>query len=354
MSTDIDALLRNPMGTSDEALAKMMAEAHGEEANETTDDASGAEPMDGGDTVQATQTADEPAQQPQGEPTPQGEAEPSNATVLTRDGKHQIPYSVLESERQRANRAAQEALAAQQLAQQERSQRELIERQLAELTARANAPTDAPKDGGKPVEDIISGDAIEAIREEAPELAAMFDQLVTKVRSLDADARASREAAERSQRELQEDRSRRAAEKVNEAIGNNPKLVYTRAEKPEVFNAIVEVDDWVRQQGWARDMTLDQRFAKSVAMYEAAHGQIDVPGHAKPEAPKQVSDAAAAAIAKASAAPVPNTLSDLPGGNLPPKSEAEAFGSLDAATMQARLMEMDPAQIDKLLARMPL
>lgn len=347
MSTDIDAILKDPLAASDADLAKMMAEAHGEDqAADPPEQPEGEAPQ--GDEPTAGKEA--------GQAEPQGVVEPVNAPIMTRDGKHQIPYSVLEAERRRANEASQRELAAQQLASQERSRSEALERQLAELSDKAKAVQEQAA-GGKTdttpgVESIISAEELEALRDDAPDLAAVFDRMKDAIVELQASATKSLETAERSQRELQDERNRRATEQVNEAIGNNPKLVYARAEKPEVFNAIVEVDDWVRQQPAFNGLPLGERFAKSVAMYEAAHGQINVPGHAKPDT-KTVSDAAAAAIAKASAT-VPNTLSDLPGGSLPPKSEVDAIGSLNTVDLQQRLMDMDPGQIDKLLARLSL
>lgn len=351
MSTDIEAALRDPLNVSEADLAKLIGEATGEEtgaAEDLTGDEGDSPPEQGSETEGAQATGkpegkqDEPA------------IDPANAEVLTRDGKHRIPYSVLEAERARAQEASRQAEAAQQLAQQEAAQRQVLERQLAELTQKAQS-VQAEAAGGKKdttadLEQIIKPDELDAIREEAPELAAVFDRLIDTVKSAQAQVAQANERVTQIESERQQEVQQRHRTLVESAIGNNPKLVYTRAEKPEVFNAIVEVDDWVRQQPFARGMSLEDRFAKSVAMYEAAHGAIEVPGNAKP-GPKTVSDAAAAAIAKASA-PVPNTLSDLPGGELPPKSDAEVVGAMNATDLTAKMMEMTPDQIDKLLARL--
>lgn len=346
MSTDIEAVLKDPMQVSDADLAKMMAEASGEDpATVEAPEPEGEDPpekeaQDAGETV-AKQ--DEPP------------VEPDNAEVLTRDGKNRIPYSVLETERRRAREATQAAEAARQLVEQERGRREVLERQLAELGEKAKA-AQAEAAGGKKdttadVEQIISADELGAIREEAPELAAVLDRMIEQIQASKSEATQARTRADEIEQQQQTEVQQRHAVMVDQAIGNNPKLVYTRSEKPDVFNAIVEVDDWFRQQPAARGLSLEERFTKSVAMYEAANGQIQLPGNAKPAA-KTVSDAAAAAIANAQGA-VPNTLSDLPGGALPARSDAEALAALNATDLTAKMMEMPPDQIDKLLARLP-
>lgn len=351
MSADIDALMKDPLSATDDELNRLMADAHGEEAEQPEPKADGEDPKpsdEGAPKGEAAgeQTDTDTAGDP-GEPT----VDPKNATVLTRDGKHQIPYSVLETERDRAARAEQEAQAARQLADTERAQREVLERQLAELNEKAKAVTREAQ-GGKPdttrdIAEIVSEEQLAAIREEAPELGAIFDSIVERIGSLQTENQRLEGIAQQSQEELQRDRAERARSAVEDAIGTNPKLVYTRSEKPEVFNEIVAIDDWVRAQPKFQRMSLPERFAKSVAMYEAAHGAIDVPGSARQDTPKPTDTAA-----KDSKPFVPNTLSDLPGGSLPPKSDAEAMAEMSAVDLQSKFMDMTPDQVDTVLARL--
>lgn len=340
MST-VDALLKDPLSASPEDLERMLSETDdGEEG--TTDETVGE------DVEAEAPEGDEAATPPAAEPEKE-----VPAPVATRDGKNHIPYSVLETARRTASEARQAASAAQQLADQERAQRQVLERQLAELNAAKTALQEGAATA-KPVEQIVAVDKLAAqlaaLREDgAPDLADMIETLAGQVKAAQDEARASKEAAERSQQQLQEDRARRVQEQVERAIGNVPKLVYVREEKPETFNAIVEIDDWARSQPAFKGLSLEARFAKSIAMYEAAHGVIELPGSAKPVVP-DVSAAAAAAIAKASRATVPNTLSDIPGGELPAKSEAEALESMNALDLQQKILGMDDKAIDKLLA----
>ncbi len=351
MSTDIEAALKDPLQVSEADLAKLMAEASGEDP--ATVEPEGREGE--GQPEQTAQGTDEAPAQREAQPGPNEPAE-QPADVLTRDGKNRIPYSVLESERRRAQEAAQRATAAEQLAQLERAQREVLERQLAELNEKAEAVTAEAAGGGKDatadVEQIIGADELDAIREEAPELAKVLDSLIGEIKTMRARADAANQRVAQMDEQRQQETLERHRDMVEKAIGNNAKLVYARSEKPDVFNAIVEVDDWFRQQPAARGLSLDERFAKSVAMYEAAHGHIAVPGNAKPVQQK-VSDAAAEAIAKAQGT-VPNTLSDLPGGAMPARSDTEAIGALSAQDLTARMMDMTPDQIDKLLARLSI
>lgn len=345
MST-VDSLVHDPMSVSDDDLNRLMAESDdGESAGDDQDEQAEVPESEAKEEPKAEAKKD--AEEP--EPAKEPEQQPS---VLTRDGKNQIPYSVLESERRAAREAKQATVAAQQLADQERAQRQILERQIAELTS-AKATLDSGK-AAKPVDQIIDADQIEALREDAPELAAVLSSLTERLKAQQAEIDANKQATERSQRELQDERSSRAQEQVERAIGNIPKLVYVRSENPEAFNAVVEIDDWARTQPAFKSMSLEERFTKSIAMYEAAHGVIDLPGSvAKPEPVKDVSAAAAAAIAKATRTTVPNTLSDMPGGSLPAKSDAETLGAMSAIDLQQKMLGMDDKAIEKLLASLP-
>jgi len=59
---------------------------------------------------------------------------------------------------------------------------------------------------------------------------------------------------------------------VEAAISANAKLRYLRSHRPEIFNEIVEVDDFVRSHPRARSLTLEDRFRRSVFIWEVLNG----------------------------------------------------------------------------------
>lgn len=348
MSTNIDAFLKDPLSISEDQMNALLAEQDGESVSAVEDSVEVEGEAEG--EVEAKQDGEKggtPATsqtKPEGEP--QGakvdEIDPSKAEVLTRDGKHTIPYSVLESERSGRK-------AAEQLAMQERAQRELLARQLEELQRQSKeTPTQTAAREAPAVGEVISDEQLNALKDEAPELAKLFEGLIGQISA--ANERAAR--AEEQARKVNDDlAARRMSEQermVEDAIGSNPKLLWVRAEKPEIFDEIVKVDDFFRQQPQAAGLTLSQRLAKSVAMYEAANAPIEVPGFAK---------AVTSQIGVKDAAPQqrgPSTLSDLPGGSIPPRSEADAIKDMDVNSLTQRFMEMSEKQMGDLLARLDL
>ncbi len=251
--------------------------------------------------------------------------------IQSRDGKHLIPFDVLQAERDRAARA---------------------EAQLAELNAKlATTQAAAAKGVADPspsVEDIIPADELETLKAEMPVLGATFEKLITEIKSL-------RTTAQQTSDKVVKDEQFETARRVQAAIDANPTLVYVQAKDPQTFDAICQVDDWVRTQPWAQSMSLEDRFAKSVAMYESAQGAIKVPGSATGDPKTPPADAASKkaqeAIEKAMASAGPNTLTDLPGGNPPPANDIEQATNMSAAALTQHFMQMDQAGMEKFLAK---
>jgi hypothetical protein len=180
------------------------------------------------------------------------------------------------------------------------------------------------------------------LKEEAPQLAKVFEGLIGKINELST-------VATRVQQSEQD----ATARTVQEAIDSIPKLAFVQSSDEERFNVIVQIDQWARQQAAFKDLPLTNRFEKVVAMYEAAHGQIALPASASGGA-KQPSDAkskADAAIAKALENAAPNTLTDIPGGNPPPANDMEAAQNMSGFALTDRFMQMTPDQMEKYLAK---
>lgn len=344
MSANIEAVLNNPLAISEADFERMLAEQSGEEVLETEGDELDADAVgaDQDDETGGTSTASEDAAtrvQAQGS---KGDAiDPSKAEVRTKDGKHSIPYSVLQ-------RARDEATAAQQLAQQERSTREALEAQIAELqqrnteTAEQAAARNAPA-----VAEIIDAERLEALREEAPELAGMLEALAKTAQAAEARAAAAERTAQEAQQREQSRAAAGARSQVEEAIANSPKLLWTRSEKPEVYNRIVDYDNFLRASDEGRSLDLPGRLAKAISMYEAVNGAIEVPGSARP-GPKKTTKTAEPEFR------LPSTLSDMPGGSAPARSDSEQIGDLSGMDLVQMMSKMTEAEQQSFLARVAL
>lgn len=331
-SEKLDAMLRDPLGMADE-LDSLTANATeetppAEETGEINAPTPSAEPK--------APEAKEPAkaETPDAAPTDQGTTDedgidPAKAVVLTKDGKHQIPYSVLQRQRERNL---------------------VLERQLEESNAKLASLAQAKETGkadSTPEIERLSEDELKALEDEAPTIAKVLrgqyeaiDQLQAQVQTVT--------------RKVVTDEQSRVRSAVDEAIDAVPKLAHVRETDVPAFNEIAAIDQMLRAQPRWAGKPMSERFAKAVAMYEAANGELRLPAGSdsgKGDLPDPKSKAREV-IEKAGAAH-PNTLTDLPGGNPPPRSEIEGLADLSGAALTNRLMSLkDPKDIDEFLSRL--
>jgi|GEM_PF-5023646 hypothetical protein len=96
---------------------------------------------------------------------------------------------------------------------------------------------------------------------------------------VDGQPSAGSTAAHSSKDDTSTDRHRSAAlQAVEAAIAANPKLAYLRQHDADTFGKIARIDTMLLEQpDWA-GRPLAERFDMAVRMYEAAYGQIDIPG----------------------------------------------------------------------------
>lgn len=345
---DLDAFLRDPMslpeGADLEALAGDSAGepqpgdapqgGQGEQANPTNQqgDSSGDAPGTGTDGGKSKTEGENAGSKPDG-------AE-EQAQVLSKDGKHLIPYEVLRAERERAARAE---LMVQDLA--------------AKLQADRDAAENGQKSGTRSLDQIVDKDVLAQLREEAPQVADIIDNLVQANKAMDEQLRTIRPAVEESEREQRVQQ----VMTVEDAIAANPKLSHLRANDPAAYNDVATFDQVLRQQPRWKDEPLDKRFDAAVRMYEAAHGAIDLPGNKQatpttPAAQPKPADTAkrvAEAVAKAAeSAAGPSTLSDIPGGSPAPVEQDDALSDMSSYALTQRFMDMTPEQIEAQLARL--
>ena len=238
------------------------------------------------------------------------------AGIASKNGKHVLPFGVLQAERRRADEAARRAAE--------------LERELADLKA-----------GKKP------GDEAEALTEE--EVAQMeqdFPEHGKKLRAVFEKAKSYEQRA-RAQPEHEADTSN----PIQDAIDQIPLLVDWQATDPEKFARAQEIDDVLKKSPKWRDKPIHERFAhvaKTVAEeYDIPVDDEPAPSTSKPgTAQRKTPDQAIANAPRAK----PNTLSDFKGGTIPDPDTR--IDRLSPVAQVDRWAGMTDDEIDAQLARM--
>ena len=340
---NLDAVLRDPLSMTDDALAALVGgddatTGAGQQsaADDAAANAAGAKPQ--GDTSGAAPGTGEGGAQHQGA-TQDAAGAQGEAVVQARDGKHVIPYQVLQQERERAIRA---------------------EQMVRDLTTKLEQDQAAAQQGkatkSLDLDQIVDPQLLEQLREEAPDVARRMDNLIDLAKSLSEQVDAGRPAAEEAETARREQQVQ-ALVSVEDAIQSIPKLAHLRDSAPEQFSEVAAIDTMLRANAAWKDKPLPERFDAALRMYEAGHGAIELPSQAnKAAATQQPADPAARvaqAVAKATAdASGPSTLSDIPGGQPAAVSEADAIAALSGSALTDRFMNMSPDEIEAQLARL--
>ncbi|WP_313619546.1 hypothetical protein [Achromobacter sp.] len=335
---NLDAVLRDPLSLSDDALAALVGgqEATTGAGTTTSDDdaAANAGGKPQGDISGAAPGTSEDGTQHEAAAAPQQ----GDAVVQAKDGKHVIPYQVLQQERERAIRA---------------------EQMVRDLTAKLELDQAAAQQGkatkSLDLNEIVDEQLLEQLREEAPDVANRMDNLIALAKRLSDQVDAGRPAAEEAEtarRELQV----QALVSVEDTIVSIPKLAHLRATAPAEFNEVAAIDTMLRAKPAWKDKPLEKRFGAALRMYEAENGEIELPDQAKAPPGQQPADQAArvaSAVAKATAeASGPSTLSDIPGGQPAAASATDAMTALSGSALTDHFMNLSPDEIEAQLARL--
>jgi hypothetical protein len=316
-----------------ERLAQEQAETAAKAAEATGDKAQSETKADSQPAAAKTDESTKPdaSATDDGSKTEGDKASDKDAVVLTKDGKRTIPYAVLEAERQRAN---------------------ALQARLTELNTKVAALEQQKETGTtdiSPDVEEIDAETMRDLEENAPTLAKTVKSLQARISQLNNQLGG-----------VIADKQQSTEKVVQEAIDSIPKIAYVQSTNTEAFNAIAGFDAILRSDPKFADLSLSKRFEKALGMYEAAHGQIELPESARQEDPtppandKAIDAAAKAAkaIAEAERKAEPSTLSDIPGGEPPSSGSLEDVANISAAALTAKFMNMTPDQISTYLARL--
>lgn len=279
-----------------ELLAKLLAEANGE--------------------IPAELVEPEPPKEPESAATSVVEDKEPDG-ILSKDGKHVIPYDALKSERQ-----------ARQSYQNQTAE---LQRQIDELKAGKAVNVDHAKA-------IMSDDQLEELKEYFPE---QYEAIVSQQEALNAAANKLAVVEQREQQRIA-DEARQVSLTVQEEIDNNPILSHWQRNNPEIWAECVALDNAIRSNPANEKLSMSERFDKvAKAMVQVHESPVSV------EPPKPAPTATVKADVKR---PPINSLSELKGGEAPEASDKEKLESMDANEISGMLMKMSPEQQSKWLA----
>lgn len=268
-----------------------------------------------------------------------------NAVILAKDGKHTISYDKLVQAREAAHaaQAAQQAMAAQL----EAANQKLAEMQ-AQAQARAEAgqaPTQADTNAAAAQAAIDAGVDPALFGDFSPEAMAkgvaqlVQAQVQARMAELDAKLQPIQQQTARSATEVHLS-AIYSAHPDADSIVESQEFAAWKSTQPGVVRAAL---DAALTTGSTNDVI------EVFSAFKAATGQAAVPTAATAKA-GQISpaQAAKAAIARA-AAPMPASISDIPGGRAGPTNVLEAMENMNGPEMLSAMNAMTPEQIDAYL-----
>lgn len=256
--------------------------------------------------------------------------------VVSKDGKHVIPYSVLEQERKRAQDAElRESELKQQLAEEQQKESR-AERQLQMLTAQLQKngldPEVLPEDFK--LTDEMKDQLVDDFGQAGKALVAMY-------------ARMEQSGATTQQPTQSPQQDAGSGDPLMDAIARNETLEGWRTGNTAAWETAVSIDNILQKDPKFADSSLDERFAEAVKRTQAALG-LPVGGDGNGKVSPSIDEAEAAAE---DAAALPSSLSALgTGGANSEKSLAEQMVDMSGDELTAKLEGMTEAQREAVLA----
>lgn len=281
------------------------------------------------ETVQ-TDTCDKQAPTPGAGTEEEGQPQEDVKGILARDGKHVIPYDVLEAERTGRQRVEQEAfLLKQQLAEEQRK----IDLLTSQIKQAGMTPDPLPEDTR------ISDEQIARIKEEYPEVANALTLMARKYDYLQA--------------RIQEAQQVPQENPVVQAMNAVPDLVVWQRSDPDKFAVAIHLDEKLQTDPAWKDKPLTERFAEVARRTRAAYGEVPPEPVAEQDNNQKVLAAVADKVAKAdAAAALPDSPSDVGNTAAVPQDKFEQLLGASYADAEAVMSGMSDADIDAILEKL--
>lgn len=320
-STTLEDQIANFDPSNPESLAALEQAAMGDEQH----------PIDETGTTEAKQD-DKPAELAVSVPS---DAQKDHVKgVQAKDGQHIIPYSVLERERDRAARAE---ATAQALAEQ------LQNLQNGKMPSQADSE-----------QSQLTAEDLDALDQDLPGVAKVIRAQMAMIDKLTGNL----EHIQREQEVAQQTREQTIQDEIEAAIQGNADISAWRASAarednpdPLMWNRAVEVDKMLQRDPAWQDKSIAERFSKVSETMRTMYGMPAAPTTPNQQQQPNAQQAADAAL-KSIPAPVPSSLSDIPGGTPPASTDMETLQNASAVALGNKFMSMTPDQIESYLARM--
>jgi hypothetical protein len=318
MSLGIEHYLESGEVPNDpETLAKLFQEA-------TTGEAESEPDKKGVEDEKASSAA--PGASESGE-ADKGKDEERADGIASKNGKHIIPYDVLETERQ----------------QKIEAQRRADELQ-AEIDRLKNNPNGSATQADLPVFNSMTEEQLEELKEFFP---AQYEAIVAQqaavlaANAVIAEAKGKLSTYEQQEAAKRAELEREAAKSAQAEIDNNPLLSHWQRNNPEIFKECCELDDKLRANPANANLTITERFTKVANAMKEIYGnpvqqqdsgkqedqKVDKKTEAKPDKPMPF-----------------YSLSDIPGGEAPEASERQRLEDANSVELGNRFMSMTEDQ----------
>jgi len=264
--------------------------------------------------------------------------EGDNPTLLAKDGKHTIPYEKLSEARESEQHWKAQADAAQQKLDD-------LEAKAQERATAGEAPTDADQNAemaqaamDEGVDPGIFGDFTEA------DLAKGVNTLIDSKVDAKLDAKLKQFSEQQSEKQTEQTASEKHFGSIYEAHPDADSIGESK-----------ELSDWISSQPShvqvGVNSVLDGGSAEQVIELFDTFKKATGNAQQHSESSGDVKAAAQAAINNAEA-PVPNSLSDIPGGRPSAASPDEQMADMEGKDLLDRMQEMEPEKIDSLLNKL--
>lgn len=282
------------------------------------------------ETVQ-TDTGDKQAPTPGAGTEEEEQPQEDVKGILARDGKHVIPYDVLEAERAEKQRLTQRY--EQQLAEEQRK----IDLLTSQIKQAGMTPDPLPEDAR------ISDEQIAKIREEYPEVANALTLMARKYDYLQAQIQ-----QEQPQRETETQGNTEGAT----ALSSVPDLVEWNQSDPDKFAVAAHIDEKLQNDPAWKGKPLTERFAEAARRTRIAFGEAPPEPVVEQDKNQKVLAAAADKVAKAdAAAALPDSPSDVGNTAAVPQDKFEQLLAASHAEAAELMSTMSEAEINAILER---
>lgn len=282
--------------------------------------------VDGDESLPKEESTDEPG----------GDAEAADddtkKVVLTKDGKHEIPYAVLENQRKLVGETQQALSQSETTAAQLQDQLTESKKQLTVLKgALEKSGVTLPKDFSQ-----LTEEDLDTLSEDYEEVGPVIKALHNQVKELKDQLRPDADVTPTDN-------------PSTVAVKNNPDLNTWMTDDPDRWGYANTVDDTLRQDPTWKDKSLQERFEEVAKRTKVAFGDVTpselTPGQVKAAAQEKIN------AADAEQAP-PTSLSEMGKPSGQERSTIERLADIDDPNELHDRLAQNPALLDQIYAQL--